>query len=678
MKCGKSIHEQYFSQHLRANCLPVCRKCNQPIKEHPHYYNLSSPNLKKLLREDALPRIFVTYDIECSINDIQDSVHKPFVLCASVACDDCYDRDRLNRKLISCKECEQSETSDGIYRFKGPEHLSSFFNFIKELQIKLSNKRIDVYAHNAGGYDAQYLLAAIYSDKDTNMDDVSLVVSGRRITKISIRSGINFYDSLTIFQQSLAMLPKSFGFEKIVKKGYAPLALLKESRAHEREFHRPGHFPDETCFFTKFMNEKQYADFKKWHETESHSYMKSNKVYDFYEELTEYCENDCRVLLAAIMIFRNMFKNVTGIDPLTRNFTLASIALEHFLVTKPEELNLGITPTRSYRTEVVDEKRIGDYVKQKSPAEVSLVNLLTHENKSRSFCQVAFGRNNGICEWKVNKKIGNYWPDAYCQTHNVIIEFNGCWWHPHDNCNYTFKENDNRMIQKQDVIKKIEYYKSNGIDCYTFHECSYQEDELIVNNFLNGVNAKTFFNERIRRIKYARENGPLDIRDAMTGGRTMNFRHQVDCRNSSERIWHSDIVSMYPYILDTEEFPLEHPILIEAPQNFDENWFGFIKCRVRAPLQLGIGVLPVKYKKRLLFPLCSKCVEERIDSPLFKRCEHTQEERTLTGTWTTEEMKLALSMGYDIEDIFFVLHYKKKARGVFKNYIKVCYLFFSY
>ncbi|XP_054718131.1 uncharacterized protein LOC129227570 [Uloborus diversus] len=66
-----------------------------------------------------------------------------------------------------------------------------------------------------------------------------------------------------------------------------------------------------------------------------------------------------------------------------------------------------------------------------------------------------------------------------------------------------------------------------------------------------------------------------------------------------------------------------------------------------------------------MFPLCRTCAEETNQSP----CTHTDEERALTGTWVTEEMKLAVKKGYRITNIYEVYHFKTSSDSLFRSYI---------
>ena len=101
-------------------------------------------------------------------------------------------------------------------------------------------------------------------------------------------------------------------------------------------------------------------------------------------------------------------------------------------------------------------------------------------------------------------------------------------------------------------------------------------------------------------------------------------------------------------------------------------YFGFIKCKVLAPDRLYVPVLPVKYSKKLYFPLCVKCIDEKNDPErdlADKNCRHTDDERALIGTWFSEELKLAVRKGYRVLRIYQVLHYAEQSGDLFKGYI---------
>jgi hypothetical protein len=65
-------------------------------------------------------------------------------------------------------------------------------------------------------------------------------------------------------------------------------------------------------------------------------------------------------------------------------------------------------------------------------------------------------------------------------------------------------------------------------------------------------------------------------------------------------------------------------------------------------------MLPIK-KDKLIFTLCTKCFDVKCN-----RCTHNNEERALSGTWTTDEVSKAIEKGYLIKEIYEVWHFKEK------------------
>jgi hypothetical protein len=76
---------------------------------------------------------------------------------------------------------------------------------------------------------------------------------------------------------------------------------------------------------------------------------------------------------------------------------------------------------------------------------------------------------------------------------------------------------------------------------------------------------------------------------------------------------------------------------------------------------------------KLLFTLCRTCSENHQQTP----CQHNDEERSLTGTCVTDELKKALEKGYVVQRIYEVWHFhgteqydpKTKTGGLFTDYV---------
>ena len=138
--------------------------------------------------------------------------------------------------------------------------------------------------------------------------------------------------------------------------------------------------------------------------------------------------------------------------------------------------------------------------------------------------------------------------------------------------------------------------------------------------------------------------GHINIRDAFFGGRTNNIQFHKNISNDEE-IKYLDFCSLYPYVLKYFPYPVDHPELINC--NFDyslKSYFGIIKCKVTAPTNLYLPVLPVSIDSKLLFPLCVNCASKKTNDCL---CD----DRSFIGTWVSEELKLAIDKGYQINEI---------------------------
>ena len=100
---------------------------------------------------------------------------------------------------------------------------------------------------------------------------------------------------------------------------------------------------------------------------------------------------------------------------------------------------------------------------------------------------------------------------------------------------------------------------------------------------------------------------------------------------------------------------------------------GLIMCDILPPQNLYHPILPVKMHGKLIFPLCRKCAEDQVQED----CYHENEtERTLTGTWVSEEIKTAVKFGYKIRKFFEIWQYKMTQynsttgeSGLFQGYI---------
>ncbi len=475
-------------------------------------------------------------------------------------------------------------------------------------------------------------------------------MSGLKILKIDI-ANVRLIDSLSFFQQPLSSLPSSFGLSSHVVKGYfSHFFNLKGNYAYE------GEVPSKEFFGVKYMKPKTANDCRQWHQV----LIESNYIYNLKNELIKYCANDVKILTMAIMKFRTLFQSVTGIDPITRAFTLASVGLEYFRAKVLQENTIGITPIDGY---------------------------IAGRHKST--------KGNIWLDWVAKKcgkeivreqRIGSYWANGYISDERHALEFFGCYYHGCELCSPTGRDEKHvklngctfsEVFEKTRakvrfllfdlnficsmaliyVIFQINYYSRRNIELTLIWEHDFnvlkEENESL----------RAYFTDRIKHYSLIKKYGNVDLRQSFFGGRTNNLKFSYECQEN-EALKYSDFTSLNPYVLVSNA--VGHPKIIT--ENFENinNYFGFIKCKILPPKQLYIPVLPLKMDKKLLFPLCAKCaVSKNINT-----CDHSDDERLLCGTWTSMEIQKAVTLGYEIKSILEILHYDQQSNDIFKSYIQ--------
>ena len=126
-----------------------------------------------------------------------------------------------------------------------------------------------------------------------------------------------------------------------------------------------------------------------------------------------------------------------------------------------------------------------------------------------------------------------------------------------------------------------------------------------------------------------------------------------------------DFTSLYPWCNKSTEAVVGHPEIIT--ENFDDisSYFGLIKCTVLPPRGLLHPVLPYRTQNKLMFPLCKTCADTLNKTP----CTHSEQERSILGTWCHVELMKAIEKGYQILKIQEVWHFPIHTDELFKEYV---------
>ncbi|XP_052681401.1 uncharacterized protein LOC128162281 [Crassostrea angulata] len=254
--------------------------------------------------------------------------------------------------------------------------------------------------------------------------------------------------------------------------------------------------------------------------------------------------------------------------------------------------------------------------------------------------------------------LGPYTVDGYDPESNTVYEFYGCYWHGCPKCHPEL-ENENHPHRIDCTYGTL--YEETLIREHHLREQGYQ----VVSIWEHDFDMEMKKNSDLRGfVDYLNFQDPLNPREALYGGRTNATR--LFCTEGDMR--YVDVCSLYPFVLKYKPFPMGHPEIIA--ENFEEisNYFGLIQCQVLPPRGLYHPVLPYRNGGKLLFPLCRTCAQELCQDPHY-RCQHSEAERCITGTWVTVELQKAIECGYELKKIYEVWHFPQKSQDLFRSYI---------
>ena len=503
----------------------LCKKCYVSYDEQPHYCYISPKKIEELQKEDDINKIIVAYDIESTQ---ENGEHVPNLLMQKTKCDKCAD---------SSEQCDLCNVNKPEY-FSGKSCIKDFAKYLffdLAKKSEESKSMIYAFAHNARGYDAQFILRELWSH---NFNDVSVIMRGRKI--LIIRCGnIKLLDSLNYFLLPLSDLPKAFGLDVSIKKGDFPHFFNKPEN-----YNYQGIIPDLEYFNPEYLSPKKRNKLIEWHS----EYRASGNNWIFMEELISYCKNDVEILMLCVMKFRELFKAVTTIDPITRTFTLASIGLETFKAGILPKDTLAISPVQGYSA-----------VKNHSKA---------------ADCWLDYIQKSQRIKLKREFRIGKYWVDGFDLENNTVYEFSGCLWHGH----HCIQQND---IKLNELKSKLEYLENRDFTVVHIWECEFREEKS------KNSELKNYYNQRYVHYSKLKKHGHADIRESFFGGRTNNLQFYRKAEED-ERIEYLDVCSLYPYVLRNRKYPIGHPDVIREDFDYSlKSYFGFVKCRI-LPLEASI------------------------------------------------------------------------------------------
>ncbi|KAL9960272.1 hypothetical protein ACROYT_G033710 [Oculina patagonica] len=525
--------------------------------------------------------------------------------------------------------CAMTSDTETEYQFEGESCVVEFLTWLRRLA---EENDIIAVAHNFKGYDSYFILEELY--RQAVCPDQ--VVNGAKIISMTI-PGIVFKDSMCFMQMALSAFPKAFGLTE-QKKGFFPHFFNKRENQNY-----VGPIPARDYYDPEGMTKERKAEFEVWYQER----VDEDYEFDFQQELLAYCKSDVKLLHEGCRIFRSEFQDIAGFDPMEKCLTIASACSRYYNTQCLKEDTLASEPLRGW------------HGKGKPHSRVSLEWL--HYLDSRSPTRIQHARNGGECE--IILRGHSAYVDG--KDGDTVYEFYGCFFHGCPDC---FPNRD-RKYSLLSVRSMREVYEETrcraaviraaGYTLVEMWECQWtklKKEDSAVKTFVDSLDLVT----------------RLEPREAFFGGRT-NAVKLYDKTEDQEQIHYVDFTSLYPWVNKTCVYPQGHPTIVLEPGHTDVGWyFGLVKCTVSPPYGLYSPVLPYRHGGKLTFPLCRSCVETEQSKPLTERtmtCNHTKQERQLTGTWCTPEIMEAVRQGYVVDHIYEVWHFPQRSDELFKKYV---------
>ncbi|XP_068757169.1 uncharacterized protein [Montipora capricornis] len=427
---------------------------------------------------------------------------------------------------------------------------------------------------------------------------------------------------------ALASFTKTFGLDpNNFKKGYFPHLFNTPANAN---------------YVSPMLEKKEYApettageaEFNRWYTAQ----VGNEAQFDMQRDLVDYCISDVKLLREECLTFRRGFSEQTRFC-LFDKLTIAGPCLHDYRLNAwrktPSPPNLSrdgdsslITPRLPWNGSCA--KNIGCRRKPRFQTIGNVASALATNANTRSLVD----DGGWIASMKPATRSLSSWVvfgmDATCVSPNR-----------HE----LYRRHDQRCMDGvgRTTMERLQSLRDLGYHVVTFWEREWEQQKKADPRVAVFVKTLPVFK-------------PVNRRDAFFGGRT-NASYLYYKVRFGEEIWYVDYTSLYPWVNKNGMF--YEPGITDLSQ-----YFGLALCKIVPPKNLFHPFLPYRCGGKLTFRLCRTCVEQDIDTLLHEKslsCDHTEDERALTGTWCTPELEKAVEMGYVISQSMKCVTLRKHA-----------------
>ncbi len=162
-----------------------------------------------------------------------------------------------------------------------------------------------------------------------------LIMCGTKLLTLKFRK-IRMIDSFSFIPMALEKFTKTFGLKELKKGFWCHLFNQPENQNYI------GLIPAKKYYTPQFFNSSKRKEFELWYDEQK------NKIFNFKEELIQYCISDVKLLKESILSFRENILNITNftIDPFHRCITIASLCHLVYRSMLMEPKSISVIPLK--------------------------------------------------------------------------------------------------------------------------------------------------------------------------------------------------------------------------------------------------------------------------------------------------------------------------------------------
>ena len=530
-------------------------------------------------------------------------------------------------------------------------------------------------------------------------------------------------DFFSYFNCALSKLPKNLGLSSSCKKGYFPHFLNQI----ENYLLKIPHCPPREYYQEWKMNDERRSEFHTWFKSIK------NQPFDFRSQLLDYCVVDTEVLHAAILKFlktclQQEKEMARAYDPkLLQDFSGGD--REVILSTGRSGYPKAIFPfsKQSWTLSGYASLLMAKYAVRQFPK----MPILKHEDeeigmqrssqeemifllymKMKEYPNLECGLTNTaqrsfVCvdHDQTPPKSHTFYVDGFCPDTKVVVEYLGCMWHQHPRkeC-YSPSTKSHGGFYLGDARarteKRIKLLKNHRdiSDVRTWYSCQWQRFMSQHPDLRNSLKAA------------CGRMHPLNLRSVFRGGVVSCFCAHFDSRKINKfviqvfgrpppdegRGLFLDFASYYPALLssistgfferqeDRVKLPYGPPTCIRThdlcmaacPPSQWKDLVGAASVRILPPTRERFPILRLDIKRNdritQVAALCRSCAESAsfLDGA---DCQHEDEERALTGSFTFLRLIYAIEeQHYQLEEVYEVHFYKDFCTEYLEKFLETC------